>query len=113
VFLPRPTFPEAPAACLPEKEPTSVLELPVIRRPEQKPKAVLSFPVEFAQRASKPIAVFLTPVVLETRALHPKALKVAVVQPRTIPATVGVAAVGVAAVIHSRPEAQAEFADRN
>ena len=52
---------------------------------------MLSLPEVFEKRAFKPMAVLQVPVVLEERALQPRAELVAVVQPRTIPATVGVA----------------------
>lgn len=64
------------------------------------------------QRALMPMAVFRAPEVFATRALHPSAVRDAMVQPSTRPATVGVAGDPPPAVTHSKPEAQAELAER-
>ena len=49
------------------------------------------------EREKAPIAVFREPVVFERRALVPSAVRDDAVQPRTTPATVGVAALGLGA----------------
>ena len=59
-----------------------------------------------------PVAVLKLPVVAETRALQPRAELVAVVQPRTIPPTVGVAAQEPSAIIQAKPSVQAAQAVR-
>jgi len=71
----------------------AVLQQPtVLEQRALAPMAVLPPPEVFEKRAFKPVAVFRAPEVFEKRALHPSAVRDAVVQPRTIPATVGVAA---------------------
>jgi hypothetical protein len=51
----------------------------------------LLMPKVLAQSAFRPIATLPVPEVLERRALQPRAALVALVQPMTIPAPVGVA----------------------
>jgi len=76
----------------------AVLQQPtVLEQRALAPMAVLPPPEVFEKRAFKPVAVFRAPEVFEKRALHPSAVRDAVVQPRTIPATVGVAALPPAA----------------
>ena len=78
----------------------AVLKLPVVlEKRAWTPLAVLEQPVVLEKREQLPLAVFWMPVVLETRALQPRAEILAVVQPRTIPATIGVAAVTIPPVV--------------
>ena len=75
-------------ACIP----LAVLQQPtVLEQRVSAPIAVLPPPRVLVQRAEAPMAVFRAPDVFATRALHPSAVRAAVVQPLTIPATVGVA----------------------
>ena len=70
----------------------AVLQQPtVLEQRVSAPIAVLPPPEVLVQRAEAPMAVFRAPEIFEKRALHPSAVRDAVVQPRTIPVTVGVA----------------------
>ena len=72
---------------------------------------MLSLPVEtFCE--SKPMATLLDPPPVR-KALHPSAVLLAVVHPRTVPAAVGVAAeTGTAGVVQVKPNGQVEQATR-
>ncbi len=95
------------------KEPIAVLLTPlVLAFSAQLPTAVLLSPVVFAVRAHTPTAV-LPEEVFANRALHPKAVLLLIVQPNTVPATVGVAGeTGTAGVVQVRPVGQAAQATR-
>ena len=109
--------------------PVAVLNPPVVLlNSEMAPTATLLGPVVFVFSAQSPTAVFLSPVVFEARAhtptatlptlvftgraLQPRAALVAVVQPRTMPATVGVAELIGGVVNQHSPVAEAAQATR-
>jgi hypothetical protein len=66
--------------------------------PAPLPAKTLLTPVRLEQPAFKPMATLPVPEVFEKAALQPRAALVALVQPRTTPAAVGVAAAVVAGV---------------
>ena len=88
--------------------PTAVLLKPVVLlQREFEPTAVLLSPDVVADKALTPMAVFPVTVVA-SRELQPKAVLPATVQPRTIPATVGVAReTGTAGITQVKPVGQA------
>ena len=89
-------------------EPIAVLFTPVVLlHKAQAPMAVLLLPVAPLDKAFTPKAELPAPV-FESNALQPRAVLAASVQPRTVPATVGVAGeTGTAGVVQVRPNGQA------
>ena len=79
---------------LPAHAPTAVLLAQTFEHKAVKPKAVLLPLVVTLPRAAQPIAVLAVPVE-ESIALQPMAVLPAVVQPKTIPSAVGVAATAI------------------
>ena len=80
--------------------------------PAALPTKALLMPIRLEQPAFKPMATLPVPEVFEKAALQPRAALVAVVQPRTTPATVGVAAATAGGVSQQRPVVAVEQATR-
>jgi hypothetical protein len=73
------------------KVPEAVLLLPPLEQRAPNPVAVLKDPDTLLLKAFTPTAVLQTPIVVLSKASQPRAELVAVVHPKTIPATTGVA----------------------